>query len=391
MVSGFGLTKKMNTHQSKNPFYQALVKEIASHGGIFNAHLHLDRAGTLDDKYMSNSNHHILDNSYISLHEKHHLIHSLHTGLAYEETDLRARVNSTIDEMVACHTRRADTMVDVTADNIELFAIETLKDIKQQRADEIDLRLAAYSPFGFNDNEQQHWDIFESGAKIADFIGALPEADDTDEYPDHIGFDEHCKRVLELAKKYNKDVHVHTDQRNEPSENGTEKLIQSVKKYGAPKSDTGEPMVWAVHMISPSTYDEKRFQKLVDGLLENNIGVICCPSAAIGMRQIRSLNTPTYNSIPRVLELLQRGVFVRLASDNIADICSPSTTANLIDEIFILSAAIRFYHVGILAKLACGVALDMDDIGIITEHLQHNEKEIEQVMSDYQRRIGKTN
>ena len=109
------------------------------------------------------------------------------------------------------------------------------------------------------------------------------------------------------------------------------------------------------------------------------------------MRQIRSLNTPTYNSIPRVLELLQRGVFVRLASDNIADICSPSTTANLIDEIFILSAAIRFYHVGILAKLACGAALDMDDIGIITEHLQHNEKEIEQVMSDYQRRIGKTN
>ena len=33
-------------------------------------------------------------------------------------------------------------------------------------------------------------------------------------------------------------------------------------------------------------------------------GVICCPGAAISMRQYRPLMSPTFNSIARVLELL---------------------------------------------------------------------------------------
>jgi len=136
-------------------------------------------------------------------------------------------------------------------------------------------------------------------------------------------------------------------------------------------------MVWAIHMISPSTYDEPRFNRLVDGLLECNIGVISCPSAALGMRQYRPLLTPTYNSIPRLLEMIAAGVHVRLGSDNVADICSPSTTANLIDEIFILSAALRFYHPGILAKLAAGLKLDDGERSFVKNHLAKNNLEIE--------------
>jgi hypothetical protein len=122
-------------------------------------------------------------------------------------------------------------------------------------------------------------------------------------------------------------IHIHTDQRNDLRESGTEQVIEAVRQFGAPKSEDGEPMVWVIHMVSPSTYDEERFQGMTEGLLKENIGVICCPSA---------------------------GVRVKIASDNIADICSPSTTADLVDELFILSAAIRFYHVKILAHLAAG-------------------------------------
>jgi cytosine/adenosine deaminase-related metal-dependent hydrolase len=186
--------------------------------------------------------------------------------------------------------------------------------------------------------------------------------------------------VLELAREQGKLIHVHTDQRNEPTESGTERLIEAVQKYGAPESPTGEPMVWAVHMLSPSTYDEERFDRMATGLAESNIGVICCPSAALGMRQLRPLMTPTYNSIPRVLELLVAGVHIRLGSDNIADICSPSTTADLTDEVFILSAALRFYHIGVLAKLAAGVRLDADDREMIREHLEENDRQIEKVL-----------
>jgi hypothetical protein len=284
--------------------------------------------------------------------------------------------------MIACGTTRADTMVDVTADNVGTSAIETLRQIKHERADDIELTIAAYSPFGFRDDEPVRWDVFEAGVAMSDFIGCLPEADDTAEYPAHIGFDEHCRRMLALGIETGKSIHVHTDQRNEPGEDGTERLIEAVRSVGAPASSNGEPMVWAVHMISPSTYDEARFDRLVHNLLEFDIGVICCPSAAIGMRQLRPLQTPTYNSIPRVLELLAAGVHVRIASDNIADICSPSTTADLADEIYMLSAAVRFYDTDILARIAAGQRLDAAGIAGVQQHLADNAAEIRQVLAN---------
>lgn len=362
--------------QSRSPFYRELVAQIAKLGGIFNAHLHLDRASTLDDRYLAAARLRIQASSHISLARKHSLIADVHAGPAYASEDLRSRVNDVLDEMVDCGTVRADSMVDVTADKVRLEALDLLADIKAGRADRIDLRLAAYTPLGFKDSEPERWSIYEAGAKKSDFLGSLPEADDREDYPDHIGFEEHCVRMLDLASRLDKSLHVHTDQRNEAAERGTERLLKVMEKQPGPVSPDGEPMVWAVHMISPSTYDDRRHERLVEKLLEHNVGVICCPSAAIGMRQLRVLRTPTYNSIPRVLELLAAGVPVRLGCDNIADICSPSTTPNLLDEVFVLSAAIRFYHVGILAKLAAGKRLDEDERAIITEHLLRNDEEI---------------
>ncbi|MEM1223808.1 MAG: hypothetical protein AAGH40_13735, partial [Verrucomicrobiota bacterium] len=342
-----------------------------------------DRAGTFEDSYFSAVNFGVESNFHISLHKKHHLINAIHEGPAYDTDNLTQRINYYIDRMIACGTKRADTLVDTTADKLGTSALERVLEIKNQRKHEIDLRVAAYSPLGFRDDEPSRWDILVEGARKADFISALPESDDMDEYPSNIGFMEHCRRFLELAQELKIPLHVHTDQRNEPDEKGTERLIEAVQQWGIPESVGQEPMVWVVHMISPSTYEEDRFQKLATELKELNIGVICCPSAAIGMRQLRSVKTPTYNSIPRVLELLAAGVHVRLASDNIADICSPSTTADLLDEVFILSAAIRFYNVDILATLAAGLPLNPDQIAQIKEHLVQNDLEIAKALNGY--------
>ena len=367
-------------HNRRTPFYRALDQAIAELGGMFNAHLHLDRYGTLDDRYMGDARHRILANSHVSLQKKHSLINALHAGPAYEPDDLRARVNEALDTMIACNTRRADTLVDVTADRVGLSALEILTEIKADRADEIDLRLGAYSPLGFRDCEPERWDVFVEGAERADFIAALPEADDTDAYPNNIGFEENCRRMLELSRRLEKSLHVHTDQRNEPTEAGTERLIEVMRDTGGHRLSDDEPAVWAVHMISPTTYDDDRFDALAAGLVEQNVGVIVCPSAAIGMRQLRPLLTYRDNCIPRVLELLVAGVRVRLASDNIADICSPSTTADLVDEVFVLSAAIRYYGIEVLARLAAGQRLTGQEMDDIREHLAKNAAEIQKVL-----------
>ena len=363
----------------KTQFFRLLDQECRRLGGLHNAHLHLDRANTLDSRYVDHGRMAILENSFISLQKKHALIKDIHEGPAYEAQDLLRRVGETIRVMVECGTRRADTLVDVTADAVGLTALRLVKSCAEQRADDIVIRTGAYSPFGFKDSEPERWSIFERGVTEAGFIGCLPEADDKRDYPDHIGFEEHCVRMVDLASRTGKMLHVHTDQRNIPQEDGTERLV-AVLKRSKRLSLEGGPLVWAVHMVSPSTYDERRWNRLVDGLLETNLGVICCPSAALGMRQIRPVNGPSYNSIPRVLELAAAGVPLRLGSDNVADICSPSTTANLFDEVFVLSAAIRFYDTSILAKFANGTQLGLEDRTKIAEHLKRNDEEIRKVL-----------
>lgn len=370
----------MNRIAKPTPFFSAFDAAVAELGGMFNAHLHLDRALTLDDRYMADAQHRILQSSHVSLKKKHGLIHALHAGPAFEPDDLRRRVDECLDVMVACNTRRADTLVDVTADRVGLTALEVMRSIQRERAGEIDLRLGAYTPFGFVDDEPERWDVFVAGAQMADFIAGLPEADDTDDYPGHIGFEEHCSRLLLLARDLGLPLHVHTDQVHADFERGTERLVAVMREVGSLPRNDDAPAVWAVHAISPATYEQGRFEALVEGLLETDVGIICCPSAALGMRQLRPLTSPTCNSIPRVLELIDAGVHVRLASDNIADICSPSTTADLTDEVLVLSAAIRFYDVGVLARLAVGQPLSEEERARVRDHLERNEAEVRKVL-----------
>ncbi len=369
--------------QARSPYFEQLRTKIHDLGGMFNSHLHLDRAGTFDDKYFATAQLSLAATDHISLHRKHALIANIHAGPGYEPEDLERRLRSVIETMIELGTRRADTMVDVTSDRVQLNGLKLMLRLREEYATQIDLRAASYTPLGFSEDKPEQWELYCEGAQIANFLGALPEADDRVDYPGNIGFMEHCRRVLALSCEHGKMVHFHTDQRNDPRETGTEQVIEAVRRYGGPDCSRDDPLLWVIHMISPSTYDEPRFEALVEGLLECNIGLICCPSAALGMRQMRPINTPTYNSIPRVLELLAAGVKVRLASDNIADICSPSTTADLVDELFVLSAALRFYNTDVLARLAAGVDITEKQRALIREHLAGNEEGIERALQTY--------
>ncbi|MBL9114882.1 MAG: hypothetical protein JNJ83_07715 [Verrucomicrobiaceae bacterium] len=371
----------MSPAQLLSPFYRELDDEVRRLGGYLNAHTHLDRAGTMDQRYWRDVGLRVEDTSYISLHEKHRLIYEVHRGPAYDQDDLTARVSAHLQVMQDVNTRRVDTLADVTADRVGLTALQTMLQIKKDWADKIDLRVACYSPLGFPADEPERWELFQEGTKLADFISALPESDELSEYPGHIGFEEHCRRMLALSAEHGKMIHVHTDQRNEPGESGTERLLEVMRQEGHGQSMTEEPRVWVVHMVSPATYDEARHQRLMENMLELGVGLISCPSAAIGMRQLRPLMTPTTNSIPRVLEMIAAGIPVRLGSDNISDMCSPSTTADLTDEVFTLSAAIRYYNPELLASLACGVMPTPAQVQAVKDHLANNDKQIFSVIS----------
>ena len=359
-----------------SPYFDQLKTKIDALGGYMNGHLHLGRVNTLDDSYLQASNVQLSTSSHISLQEKHALIEKLHASRAYDEDDYKRRIAEGTDVMIACGTASADTVVDVTNDRVGLSALGWMMDHAKDIKDQLTLRAASYNPMGFTDADPARWRLFEEGAQISDFIGALPEKDDHADYPDHIGFEESCARVLDLSRRLGKMVQIHTDQRNDPREDATERLLKVIKREGTvPGDDLGGPMVWAVHMISPSAYEEPRWEKLVEDLLECNVGVIVAPSAALGMRQLRPIKAPTHNSIARVLDLAAAGVPVRLGSDNVCDMLSPSSTLDLMSEVYCLTAALRFYQQGVLAKLATGTLLDADDRALVQEHLKNDAAE----------------
>ena len=83
-----------------------------------------------------------------------------------------------------------------------------------------------------------------------------------------------------------------------------------------------------------------------------------------------------------MLEFLAAGVKVRIGSDNINDITSPAGTTDLIDELFVLSNAVRFYDIDILAKIAAGRLLDDADREKIRHHLVLDAAEVESAVAE---------
>jgi len=370
------------------PFFSELRKAVAAKGGFVNAHLHLDRAGTLDATAAASGSREFSVLSNLSLASKHRLIPSVHDSPEYEPSRLRDRVMFYLDQISSSGTRRAETLVDVTYDRVKLTALEVFLDLKTHYARKLDLQVGAYSPLGFKAREPASWNLLLTGVRQADFIGSLPERDDRIEYPDHIGFDEHCLRLIALAEESKKSIHIHVDQRNEPREYGAERVIKAAAQLGVFSDARHEPRIWLVHMISPSTYDEPRFQGVIAGLSEHNIGVICCPSAALSMRQLRPIRTPTYNCMARVLEMLAAGIYVRLGSDNICDIASPAGTCDLLNEIFVLANALRYYDLDVLATLGAGLRLDEKQRGRVKAHLRADALEVDRIIKKYDRQVS---
>lgn len=363
-----------------SPYFETLNAEIIALGGGFNAHIHIDRAGTYDETVRLLQDRGVRDGANLTLAGKHSLIPMVHASTMYDRINLIDRVSFYLEAMVEFGTRRADSVVDVTMDRVGTSALDALTELRAQYAGRIDFRLGAYSPLGFRDDEPERWALLERAAERADFVGLLPERDDKYNYPNHIGFYESCIRGINLAAKLGKDLHIHVDQANHPLENGGEFVARAVNEMGLGRAKGEPPFIWLIHLISPSTYDEPRFLELADQLAELGIGVICCPSAAISMRQLRPILSPTYNCIARVLDLLDHGVQVRIGSDNICDITSPMGTPDLLEEIFVLANAMRIYDIGILAKIAAGVPLDSEDRTRVRQHLMEDAAAVADLM-----------
>ena len=82
-----------------------------------------------------------------------------------------------------------------------------------------------------------------------------------------------------------------------------------------------------------------------------NLAVICCPAAALSMKQLH-FRSYLHNSIVPIPELIKAGVIVCLGVDNLADIYQPFIAGSLWEESRILMEACRFYDIDCVVNIA---------------------------------------
>lgn len=373
---------KMSRKESLSLYKQRLIELAEGLGGWSNGHTHLDRANTLDPEYWQHSGIDPFEAATFPLEVKQNLTGELHKGLAYKIENLTARMEKQLERLISFNTRQVISLVDATPD-IGLTAIEAALKLKNEFKDKIELIVGTQPIFGFKNPAENpdRWEIFKEASKISDLIGGLPEKDD---YPTRIGFEEHLKMILRLGVELSKEIHVHVDQGNDPRENGTETLVEAVKWLGSPKIENySGPTVWAVHAISPSCYGEDRFKKLLEKIKRYNIGIICCPRAALSMRQLRPLSAPLHNSISRLLEMIKWEIPIRLGTDNIADIFIPTGDGSMLEEIEILADSLRYYAPKLWAKIGCGVPPNDMDRELVSRALHQDYKVFREINGDF--------
>ncbi len=385
------MTKTLNTKaqlghsplvpRALSPWDRMFLKIVEELGGFDNAHGHGCRADTITSEYLAHIFQDPLAAAAWSLRAKQKATGNLHDGLAYTEENLRARMSSVFERLIGYGTTRFSTCIDATPDIGEAgqLAIRVAAELKAKYAQQLALEIGPTPIFGFK-RETKRWEVFAEAAANPNvsFLAALPEKDDHSGLHDRdgrIGYREHLREVIGLARSLHKPVQIHLDQANSSDEAGTETLIEGLRGWCEQPQVPGYdgPTIWLIHMISPSCYDERRFARLLDWLVDLHLGVIVCPTAAISMRQLRPVSAPIHNSIARVLELCMRGVPVLLGSDNVGDIFVPQSNGDMLTEVLMLGHAIRFPIPHVLAKLAAGVPLNDVDRSIIGNVLSQDE------------------
>lgn len=381
-------SKKLITARSLSPYDKMLLERVSELGGFSNAHSHIDRADTIGDEYLRHINTTPLEASSLPLSVKQNLTGDLHRGLAYTEDDLRERMERVVRRLINYGTTRLSTCIDATNEIGEdgLLAIRVALKMKERFSGEIKIEIGPNPIFGFKEGSGR-FEIFCEAAKMSDFITALPEKDDFSANgirDGKVGFRGHLRKAIQLACELNKEIHIHLDQANDPRENGVETLIEGLRWIDRPVVLNHQgPAIWVIHMISPSCYSEDRFKRLIEGLLEMNLGVIICPTAAISMRQLRPTDSPTHNSIARVLELAKERVPIRIGTDNICDVFVPQSDGDMLTEIKMAGHAVRFAIPYVWAKLGAGIPLNEVDRATIGRVLYQDRKAFYAINPDW--------
>jgi cytosine deaminase len=229
----------------------------------------------------------------------------------YKESEIIERVRKLLTEAVFHGVSHIRAFADVDT-KARLIGVQALLKIREEFKGLIDVQVVAFPQDGIGREpgaEEYMWKAMDLGA---DVVGGIPWIEYTDDDMKH-----HVDFAYELAKKYNKDIGMLTDDGGDPDLRTTEYLAVKATKEGWTNR------VVACHARATGLYNEIYHRKFVAIVKRAGMGFVTDPHT--GPLHIR------------VQDLLGAGVNVALGQDDCNDAYYPYGRCKMLEVAFLAS------------------------------------------------------
>ena len=279
--------------------------------GLVDAHVHLDKA-LLHDRISATAGT-AAEAIRLTGEAKRH----------FTVEDIRARARRVLDMAIAAGTTAMRSHVEVDP-ILGLSALEAILPLQAEYAPAIDLQLCAFAQEGILQAPGTEGLLRRALTRGANLVGGCPY-NDTDATA-------HIEIVFALAQAFDVDVDFHVDFFDEPEHLHIREIIDHTLRAG------WEGRVSVGHLTELAAIPILEQQALIAELAGARIGVIALPTTDLYLMG-RGDDVNIRRGITPVRRLLDGGVPVALATNNVRNPFTPIGTADLADLAFLTTVA----------------------------------------------------
>lgn len=260
-----------------------------------NGHIHLDKCH-LQERMLPNKDYSFAECLELTWEHK----------AQYTIEDVLERAGRAIEEGILNGTTVFRAFADV--DTIgKLRPLEGLLALRERWRDVVHIEVVSFPQEGLIRDLGADLLMEEAMRMGADVVGGLPWFEMLDE-----DAKAHIDWCFELAKKYDKDIHMLVDDTDNPMSRSLEYLAVKTMREGY------QGRVSASHCGALAAYDEVHARKVMDLVKQANISISSNPHISLVVQGRFDLE-PIRRGITRVKQLWQLGVNVFSSQDDVAD------------------------------------------------------------------------
>jgi cytosine deaminase len=328
-----GRVAAVATHDPGAPPPAGEVRDVGGRvvtPGLVDAHVHLDKA--LLSERIPDGAASVADAIRLVGEAKRH----------FTAKDIQARARRVLDLAVAAGTTAMRTHVEVDP-IVGLMGMEALLPLKAEYAPAIDLQLCAFAQEGILKAAGTEGLLRRALQMGADLVGGCPY-NDTDAA-------RHVEIVFRLARAFDVDADFHVDFSDEPEHLHIREILEETERTG------WQGRVAVGHLTELITLPVGEQEALAASLARARIGVIALPATDLYLMGRGEAVSPPRGLTP-IRRLLDAGVDVAVATNNVRNPFTTVGTADLADMTFLAAVAA---HMGTPADLR-------DLLGTVTTH-----------------------